>query len=132
MSQIVFFFFSCILKIYYSLLSVLKVLSASIHQIKELARKFDITVAWFYGKAGHRKGLGDAMSSFGCKEPITNAIITEDKWFQNASKIVSYLKEHFNHDPSKEHHHIDAASLAECLKWTYDKIFSKVSSHCGK
>ena len=51
------------------------------------------------------------------KQPVTNnVIITEDKWFQNASEIVSYLKEHFNHDPSKEHHHIDAASLAECRK----------------
>ena len=45
------------------------------------------------------------------KQPVTNnVIITEDKWFQNASEIVSYLKEHFNDDPSKEHHHIDAAS----------------------
>ena len=51
------------------------------------------------------------------KQPVTNnVIITEDKWFQNASEIVSYLKEHFNHDPSKEHHHTDAASLAECRK----------------
>ena len=25
------------------------------HQIKELAINFNITVAWFYGEAGHRK-----------------------------------------------------------------------------
>ena len=86
------------------------------HQMKELARKFNITVAWFYGEAGYGKGLVDAMSSFGCKQPITNVIITEDKWFQSTSEIVSYLKEHFSDDPSKEHHHINAASLAECRK----------------
>ena len=56
------------------------------------------------------------MFSFGCKQPVTNAIITEDKWFQNASEIVLYLKEHFNDDPCKEHHHINAASLAKCRK----------------
>ena len=104
--------------------------------MKELARKFNITVAWFYGEAGYGKGLVDTMSSFGCKQPITNVIITEDKWFQSASEIVSYLKEHFNNDPSKEHH-INAASLAECRKLEanehiYNKTLWKVSSHCGK
>ena len=59
------------------------------HQMKELARKFNITVALFYGEAGLGKGLVDAMSSFGCKQPITNAIITKDKCFQNRSEIVS-------------------------------------------
>ena len=46
--------------------------------MKELARKFNITVALFYSKAGHKKGLVDGMSSFGCKKPITNVIITEE------------------------------------------------------
>ena len=91
------------------------------HQMKELARKFNIIVAWFYRETGHRKGLADATSSFGCKQPITNAIITEGKWFQNASEIVSYLKEHFSDDPSKEHHQIDGASLAERRKLEANK-----------
>ena len=84
--------------------------------MKELARKFNIIVAWFYGETGHRNRIVDAMSSFGCNKPIANAIITEGKWFQNAFEIVSYLKEHFSNDPSKEHHQIDGASLAECRK----------------
>ena len=84
--------------------------------MKELARKFNIIVAWFYGETGHRNRIVDAMSSFGCNQPIANAIITEGKWFQNAFEIVSYLKEHFSNDPSKEHHQIDGASLAECRK----------------
>ena len=54
-------------------------------KLKELARKFNIIIAWFYGEADHGKGLVDAISSYRCKQPITNTIITEDKWFQNAS-----------------------------------------------
>ena len=57
--------------------------------MKKLAIKFNIIVAWFYCDTGHRNRVVDAMSSFGCKQPITNAIITKDKCFQNRSEIVS-------------------------------------------
>ena len=93
--------------------------------MKKLARKFNIIVAWFYCDTGHRNRVVDAMSSFGCKQPITNAIITEGKWFQNAPEIVSYLKEHFSDDPSKEHHQIDGASLAECRKLEVNEYILK-------
>ena len=40
--------------------------------MKELAKKFNITVAWFYSETGNVKGLVDAMLTFGCKQPKTN------------------------------------------------------------
>ena len=84
--------------------------------MKELAKKFNITVAWFYGEAGHGKGLVDAMLSFGCKQSIKHAIAAEDRLFKNASEMVYYLQECLKGDSSKEHHYIDVALLAEARK----------------
>ena len=85
--------------------------------MKELAKKFNITVAWSYGEAKHGKALVDAMSSIDCKQPIKHAIVTDDRWFKNAlQQMVSYLEEYFKCDSSKEHHYIDVALLAEAHK----------------
>ena len=86
------------------------------HQTKELGRKFNITIAWFYGEAGHRKGLVDATSSFGCKQPFKHVIVTEDRWFKNTLEMVSYLREYFKDDSSKDYHYIVTALLAEAHK----------------
>ena len=56
--------------------------------MKELAKKFNITVAWFYGEAGHGKGFVDTMLSFGCKQSIKHAIVTEGRLFKNASEML--------------------------------------------
>ena len=75
---------------------------------QELARKFIITVAWFYGEAGHGKGLVDAMSSLGCKQPITNAVITEDKWlkknFYQGQYGLIHIAHSVNFDQSLSNH----------------------------
>ena len=39
----------------------------------KLAKQYNIEVFWFYGEAGHAKGLVDAMSSFGCKKVLSTA-----------------------------------------------------------
>ena len=53
------------------------------------------------------------MSSFGSKQPIKYAIVTEDTRFKNALEMVSYLQGYFIGDSSKEHHYIDTTLLAE-------------------
>ena len=79
------------------------------HAIKDLAAKYGIYIMWFYGETGHGKGLVDAMSSFGCKNPLKHGIITEDWWYDNASEMVSYL----TNDNSKEHYLVDSADLSQ-------------------
>ena len=58
----------------------------------KLASAFDIEIYWFYGEAGHGKGLVDAMSSFGCKKILHDDIVCDDKWFENAGEMVSLCK----------------------------------------
>ena len=82
------------------------------HRMKDIALRYDITVAWFYGEPGHGRGLVDAMSSFGCKRQLQHAILTEDKWFDNAQDMVSFLTQYFDDDNSKEHYLVDSAKLA--------------------
>ena len=45
-------------------------------KMKELANKYNITIIWVYGEAGHGRGLIDAMSCFRCKCPLCAGIIT--------------------------------------------------------
>ena len=40
------------------------------YKMKKLAEKYEIIVCWCYGVPGHGRGLVDAMSSFGCKQPL--------------------------------------------------------------
>ena len=78
-------------------------------KMKLLATKYNITICWFYGVPGHGRGLVEAMSSFGVKQPLKHEIITEDKWFPSANMIVLFLVQHLEDlgDYSKEYHLID-------------------------
>ena len=82
--------------------------------MKKLAEKYEIIVCWCYGVPGHGRGLVDAMSSFGCKQPLKHAILTTDKWFSSAEQMVCYLRKHFETlgDSSKEHYLVDEADTA--------------------
>ena len=84
--------------------------------MKELARKYSITVAWFYGEPGHGKGLVDAMSSFGCKQPLRHSVISEDVWYLTAFDIINFLKSYFQSDDSKDYHLADEIMLANDRK----------------
>ena len=79
------------------------------YQMQVLAVKHNIDIFWFYGAAGHGKGLIDAMSSFGCKRQLRHAIVAEDIWLPTALSMVYYLKQYFkerNH-LSEVHYHIE-------------------------
>ena len=52
-------------------------------------------MTWFYGDPGHGGSLVDAMSCFGCKWPLRNAIVTKDQWFDGAYKMKLYLEDLF-------------------------------------
>ena len=90
----------------------------------DIATKYNIVVAWFYGVAGHGKGTIDAMSSFGCKRPLAQMIIGDDYWFASAKPMVDFLKDHFKDDDSKEHHFVDSKLTADerCKKGKECKI----------
>ena len=81
--------------------------------MKELALKYKITVAWFYGVSGHGKGLADTMSSFGCKGPLRMAIKANDAWFSCAAAMVDYLADYFEDDQTKEHYLVDPSVTAK-------------------
>ena len=51
-----------------------------------------------FGVSGYGKGLMDAMSGFGVKDLLKNAIITEDFIPQSAYGIYEYLSNCNNHD----------------------------------
>ena len=75
-----------------------------------------IKVVWFYDVPDQVRGLVDAMSSFGCKLELKYGIVTFDSWFESAEKIMSFLKEYFFNDDSKEHYLIDDAETAQVRK----------------
>ena len=85
-------------------------------QMKKLAIDLKIKGVWFYGEPGHGRDLVDAMSSFGYKLQLKKEIVTFDSWFESAEKIVSFLKEYFVNDDSKEHNLIDDAETAQVHK----------------
>ena len=85
-------------------------------QLKKLATDLKIKVVWFYGELDHGRGLVDAMSSFGCSLELKYGIVTFDSWFESAEKIMSFLKEYFFNDDSKEHYLIDDAGTAQVRK----------------
>ena len=70
-------------------------------QMIQLAEQHNIEIFWFYGEAGHGKGLVDAMSSFGFKKIMRSAIITGGRWFPDTFSIYEYLDCHFHDDDSK-------------------------------
>ena len=71
-----------------------------------------IIIVWFYGTAGHGKGLIDAMSSFGCKSALRHAILATDAWFESSAEILIFLKEHFKNANNKEYHIINTEDTA--------------------
>ena len=56
--------------------------------LMELAKKYNIQIIFFYGEAGHGRGLIDAMAWFGCNGPLRKEIITNDAWFSNADDFI--------------------------------------------
>ena len=67
----------------------------------DLAIKYKIRINWFFGEAGHARGLIDAMAWFGCKRPMRKEIVTNDAWYANSAEMTEFLKEHFKNDKSK-------------------------------
>ena len=53
------------------------------------------------------------MSSFGCKQPLKEAIITEDVWFNKAEAMCKCMIEHFKEYPAKQYHLINAEAAAK-------------------
>ena len=86
--------------------------------MKSLAQKYNIRVTWFYGEPGHERGLVDAMSSFGCKAPLRNAIVTADLWLDNAYEMKDYLDQIFVSDSSKNYFVISEETTARKRRLT--------------
>ena len=59
---------------------------------KLLASSTKKTFVVYYGVSGHGKGLVDAMSGFGVKNPIRKVIILENEFFYTSKDIVEYLE----------------------------------------
>ena len=81
-------------------------------EIRKLAALWEIEIWWFYGEPGHGRGLVDAMSSFGCKRILREAIICEDVWFKDARQMVDFLKKQNDADVKKEYYFIDEPDTA--------------------
>ena len=45
----------------------------------------------YYGVSGHGKGIVDAMSSFGVKEPLRKEIVQKDFWYTSSKDIFDFL-----------------------------------------
>ena len=59
-----------------------------------LAGKYNVCIIRLYGAASHRKGLVNAMSSFGVKSILRRDIIGLDVWFGNSTEMCDYLGLH--------------------------------------
>ena len=70
--------------------------------LRDLALNIQKTIIFYYGVKGHGKGLVDAMSGFGIKGSLRNAIITKDRYFNSAEDVHSYLSE-INNDQKKKY-----------------------------
>ena len=81
--------------------------------MQKLAEELGITIGWFYGEPGHGRGVIDAMSSFGTKGPLRQRILATDDWFHDANEMCEFLNAYFAHDETKEHHLIEASTLAK-------------------
>ena len=80
----------------------------------DLAKKHNIHIDFFYGKAGYDHRLIDAMAWFGCKGPMQKEIIAKDRWFKGGKEMCDFLEEHFDGDKTKEYHFIDESVTAAC------------------
>ena len=77
--------------------------------MQSLADRFNVVIVRIFGAAGHRKGLIDAMSSFGVKSILRRDIITLDKWFSDSKEICEYLT--FRGDHRMSHVHLPVANF---------------------
>ena len=78
----------------------------------DLASEYGITFSWFYGGPGHGRGLIDAMSSFRCKAPLSEAIVSKDLWFNDVDEMQQYLFDHFKDKDNFSHFVIDEVTNA--------------------
>ena len=61
------------------------------------------TVIAYYGVSGHGKGLVDAMSSFGVKQPLRKAIVERDFFFNSAGDIYNFLRSEMSEKPERKY-----------------------------
>ena len=87
------------------------------------------TVLVYFGVSGHGKGLVDAMSGFGVKQPLRLAIIQQDIFFQSADEIHKYLKREMSSKPERHYHLLRDDLLEEKRK--LDRIELKIAG-CQK
>ena len=81
--------------------------------LKQLAKKYNIRIIWFYGIPGHGKGLQDAMSFFGCKGPLRSAVLTTDRWFSCAADMVDFLRKKYESEGNKFYYLVEPQTLAK-------------------
>ena len=67
------------------------------------------------------------MSSFGCKRPLQNAIVTDDKWFSCAQEMVVFLSDRFSND-KYYYFEIDQKEVAKKRKEKRKEHFLKGST----
>ena len=79
----------------------------------KLSKDINLPIIAYYGVPGHGRGLVDAMSGFGLKDPLRRAIITDDFFFNNAEELHQFLEERFREDPSKFYTIISSDVLAK-------------------
>ena len=58
---------------------------------QQLSNEFNLRIIRTYGAAGHRKGVIDAMSSFGVKNVLRHDIVIQDVSFNTSEEICDYL-----------------------------------------
>ena len=58
---------------------------------RQLAKDLGKIIILYYGAAGHGKGLVDAMSGFGLKDPLRKAIIRENFFYNSAEDIFEFI-----------------------------------------
>ena len=79
----------------------------------KLSKNINLPIIAYYGVPGHGRGLVDAMSGFGLKDPLRRAIITDDFFFNNAEELHQFLEERFREDPSRFYTVISSDVLAK-------------------
>ena len=67
----------------------------------KLSQTINKTIIIYNGAAGHWKGLVDAMSTFGVKDALRTAIITEDFFYKSAEDIYNLITDKKSLDETK-------------------------------
>ena len=80
---------------------------------KEISKKLGKPLIIYYGIPGHGKGLVDACSSFGVKQPLRRACIIDDKMFNSATEILEDLKHEFSHIDNRFYREVTSEELSE-------------------